>query len=248
MSQPTSAPPFAVPFPTTDWSAVTRAGAGDGEQGRRALAALVSQYLPAIKSYLLVKHRLSPDRADDVAQAFLVSKVLEQGLFARADRARGKFRNFLMTTLDRFVVSELRRQQARQRAPAELATLEAAKGVADPAAAAPHLFDIAWARQVLDLSLRNMRQECDVSGRPDVWGVFEARVLAPALEQPPPSYRELVERFGLSSPEQASNVLITAKRMFLRNLRAVVRQYATDDSEVEEEIVRLRAILSDSGA
>jgi hypothetical protein len=48
------------------------------------------------------------------------------------------------------------------------------------------------------------------------------------------------------SPEQASNVLITAKRMFARALRSVVAKYA-DAGDVETEIRDLKSILARSG-
>jgi len=41
----------------------------------------------------------------------------------------------------------------------------------------------------------------------------------------------------------SSNLLITAKRMFARRLRAVVGEYMGEDGEVEQEIADLRAIL-----
>ena len=83
----------------------------------------------------------------------------------------------------------------------------------------------------------------------DVWGVFECRLLAPMLDGAEPMpYEALVERFALRSPAQASNVLITGKRMFERALRAVVGEYAADEAEVDEEIAELRQILSRGGA
>jgi hypothetical protein len=100
---------------------------------------------------------------------------------------------------------------------------------------------------VLDEALRRMRTHCGDSGRMDVWGVFEARVLAPALEgASPASYGELVQRFGFHSPSQATNVLATAKRMYARMLRWVVSEYARDAQEFEEEIGQLREILAGS--
>jgi hypothetical protein len=77
-----------------------------------------------------------------------------------------------------------------------------------------------------------------------VWGVFESRLLAPILHRAEPAdYEELVGRFGLASAAQASNVLITAKRMFARIIRAVVGEYALGDEEIETEIRELHTVL-----
>ena len=82
------------------------------------------------------------------------------------------------------------------------------------------------------------------SGRADVWGVFQCRLLDPSLQGTAPvDYEELVARFGLQSPSQASNVLVTAKRTFARALRSVVGEYALGDDEIDAEIRELREIL-----
>ena len=108
---------------------------------------------------------------------------------------------------------------------------------------------LAWARRVIAESLARMQAECSGSGRADVWGVFECRLLAPMLDGAEPMpYEALVERFALRSPAQASNVLITGKRMFERALRAVVGEYVADEAEVDEEIAELRQILARGGA
>ena len=87
-----------------------------------------------------------------------------------------------------------------------------------------------------------------LSGRADLWGVFQCRVMAPILEGAQPvDYGQLVERFGLKSPAHAWNVLITAKRIFARTLRSVVAEYCRDDDEIESEIAELRGILARSG-
>jgi hypothetical protein len=82
-----------------------------------------------------------------------------------------------------------------------------------------------------------------------MYGVFQARVWGPTMEQQPPApLADLMEKLGVAKPEQVSNLLVTAKRMFARNLRAVVAEYADDAADVDEEMARLREILSRYGA
>ena len=86
-----------------------------------------------------------------------------------------------------------------------------------------------------------------VVGREQMWGVFEARVLGPTLEQREPiSYAELVDRFKLESPAQASNLLVSGKRMFIRALHSVVAEYGASEEDVEQEIADLQTILAQS--
>lgn len=238
--------PSPIRFPTTDWKTVSRAGHGDPATRAQALGALAARYLPPMRSYLLARWKVRADRADDLLQEFLTSRVLEQDLVGRADRGRGKFRTFLLTALNRFVVSEFRREQAAKRGPHESAVpLAPDAHVPDPSQDGPDAFDLAWARHVLRLALARTRDECRALGRDDEWGVFEARVMLPALEGAPPvPLSQLVERYGFASMREGFNILATARRRFMRHLAEVVREYADDDEDdVEDEIRRLWRIL-----
>jgi DNA-directed RNA polymerase specialized sigma24 family protein len=236
-----------LPFPSTQWSMVARAGASDSVL-RRALDALLRRYVPALRSYLLANHRVSPDRADDLLQGFLADKVLEQDIIRHADQTRGKFRTFLMTALNHYTISLFRKEQAGRRSPTGLEPLDGENALAQPAPSAPDTFDVAWARQVLNLAIERTREECEAGGRGDLWAVFEGRVLMPTLRHAEPvPLAELVGRLGVSA-EQVSSLLTTAKRMYARNLRFVVGEYAGGEEDVEGEIRWLKTILARSHA
>ena len=111
------------------------------------------------------------------------------------------------------------------------------------------VFDVTWAREVIAEAVKRMQVDCDRSGRSDIWAVFECRVLSPILDGvAPPAYEEVVKRFGFASSTQASNVLITGKRMFCRTLRSIVGEYARDEKAIDQEISDLREILATAGA
>jgi DNA-directed RNA polymerase specialized sigma24 family protein len=227
-------------FRTTQWSLVERAaGAASGATLRgEALSELLRRYLPAMKSHLVRRLRIEPDRAEDLLQGFIVRKILEYDLLSRADKSRGKFRTLLLTSLDNFVRTELGR-------PAREAASEVPEETPDDCAAPGSDFDVPWAQALLGQAIEQMCAECARLDRSDVWGVFDARVLAPTLrDEPPLEYSELIERFKFESPAQASNVLMTGKRMFERTLRALVAEYAADESEIDAEIEDLRCVLS----
>ncbi len=234
-------------FPTTHWSLVGQAGREDPLARQAALAALLTRYTPALRAYLVRKKGLTHDRAEDLVQSFLADKVLEKDLIASADRSRGKFRTFLLTALERYIISVHRYETAKKRSGGELADLAACAEPAGGEQGPDDVFDIAWARQVLSQALDRMRIECEERKRPDIWGVFEGRVLSQTLGQGSPlDYDTMVEQFGLASPAQASNVLITAKRMYARHLREVVGEYAAGEQAIEEEIQDLHKILARS--
>jgi len=237
----------AARFPTTRWSLVDLIGRGNAEATRRALGELLTRYLPALQMHLVRGKGLSRDRADDLIQEFVAGKILEKDLIGRADRGLGKFRTFLLTALDRFLIDRVRRAGAKKRSPADAALLAIGDREAclPTGKTPPDVFDVTWGRGVLAEALARMRRHCEESDRADLWGIFECRLLEPILEGAEPvAYGTLVERFGLNSPAHASNVLITAKRMFARTLRTVVAEYCQDEEEIESEIADLRQILA----
>ena len=233
-------------FPTTRWTLVERAGE-QGSSGADALGQLLTRYLSPLRAHLVLQKRLPPQQVDDLLQGFISDKVLDRDLVGGAVREKGRFRTFLLVALDRYVSDQARSASRKRRSPDGQVSLQEAPDAADPTPSPSGVFEAAWARQVLANAAQLMREECDASGRPDVWAVFEGRVLYPTLEgaQPVP-YSQLVERLSLASVDAASNLLITAKRMFARRLRAVVGEYMGEDGEVEQEIADLRAILGRS--
>jgi hypothetical protein len=232
-------------FPTTQWSAVEQAGVS-GEAAGAALERLLPRYLAPLRAHLVHDKHLPPQQADDLLQAFLAEKVLERHLIAGAVREKGRFRTFFLMALDRFVSNYFRDAHRLKRSPRqELAPLEAALATPARGPTASGVFELAWARQVLSNAAERMHDECEASIRDDIWHIFDGRILSPTLEGAEPvPYEQLVARFGLGDVGAASNLLMTAKRMFARSLREVVGEYMSKDGQVEEEIAELRAILA----
>jgi RNA polymerase sigma-70 factor (ECF subfamily) len=233
-------------FPVTDWSLVGRAGHAALGTKREALGLLMIRYFPALKAHLIHRRGFSPDKADDLLQEFVTSKILEKDLIAHARHDAGKFRTFLLTALDRFVFNCVRDERAKKRSPQEgrMVSIDARADYLESEGEPAEAFHVAWAQNVISQALQRMRQECEVSGRPELWGVFESRIVGPLLhDKEPADYSQLVTRFGFRSPMQASNAVVTAKRMYARVLRAVIGEYA-DDDEIEVEIDELKSILS----
>jgi RNA polymerase sigma-70 factor (ECF subfamily) len=243
--------PRASEIPATRWTLVGRAESAQPADARAALDELLRLYLPAMRAHLLARTHMSPERADDVLQAFITDKVLAKHLLASADRTRGRFRTFLLTALDRFAIDRMRVEGAAKRSPEaqgkhmmdvdDEATPQPTSPIGDPSIE----FDRAWARQTVAEATRRMRDECTANNRMDLWGVFEARLLLPATDgRPAVPHEELAKLHGFPSASHASNALGTAKQMFARHLRAVVGAYTTGPLELDQEISDLWQIFS----
>ncbi len=244
MTNPSFGPGY---FPTTNWSLVVHAGDELDEEQSAALDELLRTYWPALKAHLVFKKRIDPNDADDLVQGFIDNKVLEKNLVSVADQTRGRFRGLLVTALDNYVANQYERGTAKKRAAEHARPIDPhdqQRWTANEARP-DQAFDIEWARQLLAEVVRRMQAECRESGRDDLWGVFDGRILAPIRDGAEPlDYEELVHRFQFRSPSQASNALVTAKRMFARVLKDVVSEYAFDEADVEAEIQELERCLS----
>ena len=238
-------------FPPTRWSLV--AGACDSLTAvqLRALDELLCLYMPALKRFSVASMRLLPDRVEDLVHGFVADKVMEQKLLRQADRSKGKFRSFLLKCFTNYVNSEQRKERAAKRGPpsSQILSIEEHAEEIPASGSLRHDFDLIWARQVLSETIDRMRRECEEKNRPEIWRLFEIRVLGPALgDADAVPYEALVTKFRLRSPSQAANLLLTAKRMFRRMIEDVVRETVGNDDQVAEEIRDLHKILAGSDA
>ena len=211
---------------------------------RSALDQLCHRYMPALRAHLVRQKRLPPEEADDVLQGFITGKILEQGILQRVRPERGRFRNFLLVSLNRYLVSRVRHDNAqKRRANAPDISLEPQLDTTAPESG--EAFSMEWARQLVADALRRMREDCQSPQRQSMWIIFEQRVLEPTLlGAKPGDYDELVRRFDFKSPREAQNVLVNAKRRFIQCLRDAITDYEGPQADIDAEIQDLQRILS----
>lgn len=228
-------------FPLTQWSLVLCAGHASEAERRVALDALLRRYLPALRAHLLIAKVAPPDQVDDLLQGFMADKLVGRDLIAKVRREKGRFRAFVAVALDRYVVSQLRRDRSTLRRPAGGAVVPLDDNdPADPAPTCHEAFNIAWAAEVVAEARRRMQGECEASGRGDVWAVFADRLVGPTLEGAAPTpYADLASRLGLPSEVHAANLLVTGKRAFARALRSVIGDYVGDERLIDQEVAAL---------
>ncbi len=166
-------------FPRTDWAELGRAGEADEAR----LDRLIRTYWGPLRIFLVATFPSLKEQADLLLQDFAEDKILKKGWLQRADRSRGKFRDFLKTSLRNFVLDRLNRAESKH-PPVSLEEL-----AQEPAAAeAPSdEFDLTWARTVLAQTLQRMEADCkdpsaDQPRRSYIWEMFRIRLLEPVLE------------------------------------------------------------------
>ena len=235
-------------FRTTRWTEIQQVGALDPTGKRVAINHLIERYWKPVYTYLRHKGHQN-DTAKDLTQGFFQDVVLEKALFSRADPQRGRFRTYLLTALDRYVVDCHRHETARKRQPlAGIASIEAddlPMLPADSQAVTPdHAFHYAWATQLLDEAFARLRRECEREEKLLHWRVFHKKVMLPILEgQPAPAMKDLCKQLGIASESQASNMIVTIKRRFRGLLMDLLAESVGTDVEAEEEFSELIRIL-----
>ena len=98
--------PHSGRFATTRWTMVQAVGV-DAPESKDALAELCSTYWYPLYAYLRRKGHQAVD-AQDLTQAFVAS-LLERSAVKQADPEKGRFRSFLLGSLNKFVSDEKRR-------------------------------------------------------------------------------------------------------------------------------------------
>ena len=228
-------------FPRTNWAELGQAAAAEGT----GLDRLIRLYWGPLRIYLVATFPGLKNEADLLLQDFAEDKLLKEGWLRRADQSRGRFRDFLKTSLRNFVLDRLNRAEAKN---PPMAIEELEQELRQPEAPSEE-FDLAWARTVLAETLRRMEADCKNPGedqprRSYIWEMFRIRLLEPIFnDAAQPSYDELIEQFGLKSPTDASNTLLSAKRIFKAHLSKVIREYAGQDAATATEIRALEDFL-----
>jgi DNA-directed RNA polymerase specialized sigma24 family protein len=128
-------------FPRTDWAQLGRAA----EAETVSLDRLIRVYWQPLKIFLLATFPSMKDQAEGLLQDFAEDKMLKEGWLRRADQNRGRFRDFLKTSLRNFVLDRLNRADMKH-PPVSLDDLEQELPEVQ---ASEEAFDLAWARAVL---------------------------------------------------------------------------------------------------
>ena len=232
-------------FETTHWSRVLAAGSQSTARSREALATLCETYWYPLYAYLRRRGHAVED-AEDLTQGFF-ARVLEKGVIQVANPKRGRFRSFLLTSLNHYVANERDRAQALKRGGAVLPLPLEFETARDRYLKEPQdestpesVFDRRWALTVLDRVLERLRTDYHERGKGAVFDRLETYLVGADSQS---SYRESAAGLGMS--ETAVRVAVhRLRRRFAEVLRNEIGQTVTNHREVEDEIQHLIRALA----
>jgi DNA-directed RNA polymerase specialized sigma24 family protein len=237
-------------MPNTQWSEVELAAQPANPLNLQALESLLGRYRGVVLSHLCGKFEVPLQEAEDIFHSFVEKRILESDFLAGAEPDQGRFRNYLLSAIDRFAISAYRHRHARKRSADASVPLDQVPEDKLPMAHSDYAdeADIDWPQAALAGALLNMLNDCVRKGAETAWRVFTGRVLGPEFDGLETlSYDDLVRQLNLGSPAEAFNLTNTAKRMFRRHLSRVVDQYSLEGPEVREQLAGLRTQLDRDG-
>jgi RNA polymerase sigma-70 factor (ECF subfamily) len=219
--------------------------AGGEEDTGAALAHLCREYWYPLYAYAR-RRGSSPHDAQDLIQSF-IAHLIEGPLLSRADPERGRFRSFMLGSLQNFLAKEHRREQAEKRGGgAEIVSLDEARDeqrfAVEPAdeQTPESLFERSWAFALLDRVLVRVRVEYETAGR---LALFEALQPYLAGKDGQAGYAALGEQLGLGENTVAVSIH-RLRRRYGELLREEIAQTVDSPAEVEDEIAHLLSVVS----
>ncbi|MBI4326369.1 MAG: sigma-70 family RNA polymerase sigma factor [Chloroflexi bacterium] len=237
----------AAQFAPTHWSVVLTAAQSDLPGAAAALAQLCRDYWYPLYAFVRRKG-FAAHEAQDLTQDFF-ARLLDKNLLKAADPARGKFRSFLLSSLQNFLNNEWDRQRAAKRG-GQAATFSLDDATAEdryrlePAhdLTPERIFERRWALTLLEKVHARLQAECVAEGK---GAQFEVLQVYLSGEPGAGNYGESATRLGLT--EGAVRVAVHRLRKRLGQLlKKEVGRTVADPKDVDEEIGHLLAALSRS--
>jgi RNA polymerase sigma-70 factor (ECF subfamily) len=213
------------PFTTTVWARIDLAKAREPA----AVEWLVTRYTPPLQRYI---QRWGFDRqeAEDLAQEVFL-RLLEKEALARADKARGRFRSFLLGVAKNVLRDERDRRRAKKRG-GEARVVPISESW-DGAAPEPEdrEFDVLWLEHLVRGALDEIK-ETNEKLHAAITLRFERKL----------SYQEIAKETG-RTVELVKRDLYRARRLVAQAIRRQVQRYASTKEEYEDELRALDGFL-----
>ena len=231
-------------FVTTHWSVVLSAAHSDTTHAHDALAKLCQTYWHPLYAYVR-RRGYSPEDAEDLTQGFFAA-LLQRKAVSSVSQDKGRFRSFLLASLNHFLSDEWDKARAQKRGAGKVISLDTqtaetwlnqvpAKGITPEKA-----FELRWAITLLEQVYRTLEEEHQQQGKGKLFDALRGTLAGPGNSAP---YAELAQHVGLN--EAAVKVAVHRLRQRYRALlREAITQTVASEAEVEEELRYLLRIVA----
>jgi DNA-directed RNA polymerase specialized sigma24 family protein len=226
-----------VSFETTRWSLVVAAGGDDSSAARAALSTLCETYWYPLYAYVR-RRGTSAEDARDLTQGFLTS-LLERRDFERVRQERGRFRAFLLASLQHFLANDAARQRTQKRGggitvlPLAFDEAEGRYRIEPEDSTTPEtLYERRWALTVIDRVLTELRREWEADRREAEFDELKSCLLG---LNPSGGYAALAARLG-TTEGAVKTAVHRLRRRFQVELRTHIAETVSNPDDVDDEI------------
>jgi RNA polymerase sigma factor (sigma-70 family) len=233
-------------FNTTHWTMVLACGdESDSDRAQQALASLFQTYWYPLYAYVR-RRGYSEQDAEDIVQAFCLH-LQEKHAVAKADRQRGKFRTFLLSSLQNFLGHEYERSRAQKRGGGqELVRLDAEDADAryrlEPidSVTPETIFERRWAQALLEQTVSGLRADFIMRKKARLFDGLSSFLTSDLRET---SYQTAADQLGL--PLSAIKTTVhRLRRDYRTRLREEIGRTVSSPDEIEAELLYLRKVLA----
>ena len=232
-------------FRSTRWSVIVSAQRGQTPEAQHALEVLAQSYWYPLYAYLR-RQNYNSHEACDLTQSFF-ALLLEREDLKSITPERGRFRSYLMTSLQHFLINQAKRDKALKRGGDQvIVSLDETDAEARYRHEPSHkitperLFDKAWAMAVLQRVSQVLEEEYQAKGHAKVFAALRGHLIAADDATP---YAVLAQE--LRQTEGSLKVAVhRMRKRFGALLRAEIAETVCDPADIDAEITQLMQSLN----
>ena len=231
-------------FASTHWSAI-RACAGNNKAAQIAREALCRDYWYPLYAHIRRSDYHGND-AEDLAQDFFAD-ILSRPWFERADESKGRFRAFLLTSLNNYLRDRHDHRNTEKRGgafffvPLDMGSAESRYSRGSVAAINPaEIYEVEWAAAIVETSLERLEKEYVLAGKETLY-----KAIKPYLTTPGDG--TLYEATAKTLETSLSNIKVAVHRLrkdYGAILREEVARTIARPEDVEGEMRYMRALFA----
>ncbi len=220
------------------------AARSDTTHAHDALAKLCQTYWHPLYAYVR-RRGASPEDAEDLTQGFF-ARLLAHNAVASVSPDKGRFRSFLLASLNHFLSDEWDKARAQKRGAGKVISLDTQSAETwleqQPSEnlTPEKAFELRWAITLLEQVYRRLEEEHRQQGKAELFDALRTTLAGPGNSAP---YAELAPPLGLS--EGAVKVAVHRLRQRYRMLlRETIAETVGSEEEVKEELRYLLRVVA----
>ncbi len=245
-NETSTAPSAPARFEPTRWSMILASAQTQAPGARSALAELCRTYWQPL--YAFARRRgYDHHRSQDLIQGFFLS-LIESKSLSRVDPMKGKFRSYLLASLQNHMASEHTRENAQKRGGGmhfvslddDDSETKFRASVHASTLPAETVFEREWAVAAVESALARLEEDFEKRSKREVFNALKPFLLG---DQPQGAYDRVAAELKISAGAVRTGVH-RLRHEFRAQLRREVAKTVESPDQIEEEMRHLRGALS----